>query len=56
MPPKAQQRVGSPQRDHGVLIPSAVDASMRILCPSISNEIELPACAEVVAISSAART
>jgi hypothetical protein len=23
---------------------------MRILCPSISNEIELPACAEVAAI------
>ena len=33
-------------------------ASMRILCPSIWKEIELPArpIAEVVAISSAART
>src|SRR5258708_4818056 len=29
-------------------------ASMRILCPSISKEIELPACAAVVAISNAA--
>src|SRR5258708_2959301 len=29
-------------------------ASMRILCPSISKEIELPACAAVVAINNAA--